>query len=249
MTTAMDIIQGAAEELGVYGVGEVMSAADTTRGLSVLNDMVDMWSNESLFCYAILEQSVALTVGKSSYTIGTSGGADLPITRPIRILDGPGTAYVQDTNGNNYGMAVVPRDTWNMLGNRSNLITSNFPDTLFYDPQFPLGVINIFPVPNIQYTMFFDSYQQISEFASLSTAVSLPPGYNAALRHNLAIELQPFFADAKISPVIVELAGKSKGAIKRANMRPNVAVMEPEIVSKSNVSYNPYTDRPGSSAF
>jgi hypothetical protein len=42
-------------------------------------------------------------------------------------------------------MEVVPRDKWNQIGNRSSTITSQIPSVLFYDPQFPLGVINVFP--------------------------------------------------------------------------------------------------------
>ncbi len=245
MTTALDIITGAYGLLGIYGVGSAIASQDAQLGLSVLNDMLDSWSNESLTTFATLEQSFTLVPGVQSYTIGVGG--TLNMTRPIRILEGPGTAYVQDTNGNNYPVEVVPRDKWNMYSNRSMLITSDFPTILFYDNQYPLGIINVAPFPTIAYTMFFDSYLQLADLSSLNTAISLPPGYAKALKTNLAGELHPYFADSQLSPVVIAQAFESKGNIKRSNMRDVTAVFDDAIVSRANVSYNPYTDSVGSS--
>jgi hypothetical protein len=245
MTTASDIITDAYTMLGVYGTGSAIASADMQLGLSCLNDMLDSWSNESLTTFATLEQSAVLVPGQQSYTIGTGGQFNM--TRPIRILEGPGTAYVQDFNGNNYDMEVVPRDKWNLYSNRSALITSDFPTILFYDNQFPLGIINIAPFPTIAYTMFWDSYLQLVDFANINTAISLPPGYTLALKTNLAVALQPYFDSAQLSQVIITRALESKGNIKRSNIRPTEALYDNEIVSRANVSYSPYTDSVGSS--
>lgn len=238
MATAQSLIQTALELLGVYASGEVMSAADSSRGLQVLNAMMDSWSNDSLFCYAIQETSFPLVVGQAQYTLGPGGQIDAP--RPLKIITGPGAAYIQDTNLNNYPVEVIPRDKWNMIGLRTN--TSNIPDTMFYDPQFPLGIINIFPVPLITYTVFFDAYLQLSDFADLTTTMTLPSGYEAAIYSNLAIWMKPFFKDAQIDPIILELASQTKGSIKRTNIRENVAIYDPEIVSRASPTYNIYRD-------
>lgn len=245
--TAIDVITDSLQLLQVYAPGEILSDADAQRSLATLNDMLDDWSNQTLACYAILEQSAPLVPGQQSYTIGKDPTADFNMTRPLKILDGPGTAYVQDVNGNNYPMNVVPRDQWNLYGNRSILIQSDFPDTLFYDPQYPLGVINVLPVPTINYTMFWDSYLQLADFDSLTTAFSFPPGYKRAIVTNLAVALKPYFKTAQIDPLIILEAKERFGNIKRTNMRSNVAVMDPELVSRSQISYNIYTDRVGNS--
>lgn len=245
MATALDLITDALEMLMVYAPGETVSGADSSRMLSILNDMLDQWSNWTLACFAILEQSLVLVPGQQQYTVGPGGFVDGQ--RPLKILDGPGTAYVQDSNGNNYGVTVVPRDQWNLYGNRSELITSDFPDTLFYDPQFPLGIINLMPVPTIAYTLFFDSYSQLGNLPLLSTSISLPPGYKRAITTNLAKTAKPYFKTAQIDPLIMLEAAETLGNIKRTNMRPNVAVMEPELVSKAQISYNPFTDKVGNS--
>lgn len=246
--TALDVITDSLQLLAVYAPGEVLSDADAQRGLTTLNDMLDQWSNMSLASYAVLEQSAPLVAGQQTYTIGLDPSADFNMIRPLRILDGPGTAYVQDFNGNNYPMDVVPRDKWNLYGNRSELITSDFPDTLFYDPQYPLGVINVLPVPTINYTMYWDSYAQLADFAALNTAFSFPPGYKRAIVTNLAVSLKPYFKTAQIDPLIILEAKDTLGNVKRTNSRSNVAVMDPELVARAQISYNPYTDRQGSSS-
>lgn len=244
MTTANDIIQDSLEMLGVYSPGDTMSNADAQRGLSTLNSMLDSWSNESLACFAILEQSGSLVAGTSTYTIG-SGGA-FNVTRPIRLIDGPGAAYSVDVNGNRYPIDVVPRDQWNLIGNVSSIMTSNYPTTLFYDPQYPLGVMNFWPTPNIGITAYWDSYLQLTDFSSLTATMSLPPGYYEALTTNLAVNLKPYFTTFQLDPVVAIRAAKALGNIKRSNIRPVEAVYDPEIVaSGSTKTYNPYTDSYG----
>ena len=239
MTTAQDIIQDALEMLGVYAAGETMSNADAQRGLTRLNNMLDSWSNESLSCYAIIEQTGTLQVGVSRYTIGSGGTFNM--TRPLKINLGPGAATFQDSNNNNFDIEVVTQDQWNLIGNRA--VTSNIPDTLFYDPQYPLGVINIFPVPNIGGTLLWDSYLQLTDFTSLTTVLSLPPGYELAIKTNLAVHMKPYFTGTTLDPEVKEQARESKANVKRTNIRPQQASYDPEIVSSVQPTYNIYRGR------
>ncbi|MGH6737592.1 MAG: hypothetical protein ACREDY_00910, partial [Bradyrhizobium sp.] len=147
MTTALDLIQDSLESIGVYAPGETVSDADARRSLVVLDDMLDSWSNESLTCFAILEQSGMLIPGQNQYTIGQGGltwgespwgppstwtaPADFDLPRPIRVINGPGAAYLTDSNNNRYPVDVVPRDYWNMIWNLTE-VTSNLPNIMFY---------------------------------------------------------------------------------------------------------------------
>jgi len=238
--TGRDIVQDALEMLGVYAPGEVMTDADAQRGLSCLNAMLDSWSNESLACYANLEQSGTLVPGQQFYTIGPGGNFNMQ--RPLAITVGPGAARITDGNGNQYDVEVVTQDRWNLIG--APYTTSDIPDTLFYNPQYPRGIIGIFPVPIIGYTLTWDSRLQLSEFPDLITDMILPPGYYMALTTNLALFAKPYFAAAgsQIDPLIIVNAGISKGNIKRTNMKEVVARFDPEIVSRASPTYNIYDD-------
>lgn len=246
-TTALDIINGAFNLLGSYDPGEQMTAADTQLGLSVLNDLMDSWSNESLACFAEQEVTWTLIPGQQTYTIGAGG--NINTTRPLRLIDTPGSAYVLDTTGNKYPMRVINQQQWNSIGNSSpSVVTSNYPDSLFYNPQFPLGLISLNPTPSMPFTAYVDAYLQLSEFATLATVVNLPPGYNRALKANLAIDLKPYVADGQLDEALVNAARESKASIKRTNMRKLVSTYDGAIVSRAGASYNIYTDRSGSSA-
>jgi hypothetical protein len=242
-TTALDVITDAFLMLGVYGPGDTIATIDQTTGLQVLNDMLDVWSNESLATFCILENNFPVVSGQQSYTIGPSA-AQITATRPISILEDPGTVFVRDSNNIDYPMEVYPRDKWNVIGDK--FVTGNIPEVLFYDPQFPLGVINLWPIPNLGgYTVYFDSYQQLGAFATVSTAFSFPPGYKRAMGTNLAVELKPYYADGQLDPVIVKSAADTKGSIKRSNRRDVFADTDPSLIANSSQFYNVYSDSYG----
>jgi hypothetical protein len=244
MSTEQALILAAYQKIGYYAATETMTGADSALGLQQLTMMLDQWSNQPQACFAILEQSFELVPGQSQYSIGLTGGANIQATRPIRIIEGPGAAYCQDVNGNNFSIEVVTRQKWNTIGNRTSLTQSNLPDTLFYDPQMPLGLINLWPQPDAGgYTVFFDSYLQLVDPAQLTTALTLPPGYEAAIQDCLAERLWPFCFVGKPMPAYIsKQARMSLATIKRANKRNNIAQYDKELNPRGQAVYNPYTD-------
>jgi hypothetical protein len=83
----------------------------------------------------------------------------------------------------------------------------------------------------------------LNEFASASAALSLPPGYKRAITTNLAVMLKPHFLDSQMDPDIRLEARESKATVKRNNMREQIAVFDPELISRGNQVYNIYSDR------
>jgi hypothetical protein len=239
--TALKIITRSLLRLKLYAPGVQINAADSSLALDILNEMLDEWSNETLICFANLEQNFTLVPGVNSYTIGPGG--TISGVRPISVSTAPGTVYLLDANNNRYPLAVIEQDQWNMLGLLTN--TSNLPDTLFYNPQYPLGIINIFPTPNIAYKVYFDSRLQLADISNLNTAFSLPPGYMSAISRNLSVRLWPFFKQGDPSPMLIEEAAKSLGTIKRTNLKQSPATYDTAIVSKASSTYNIYSDTSG----
>jgi hypothetical protein len=238
--TAQSVLQDALEKIKVYAPGVAINAADGARGLSVINKMLDSWSNERLICFANLEQSFPLQASKNAYTIGPSGGPDITAPRPLEILTGPGAAYLVDTNANRYPVDVITQEQWNQIGLLTQ--TSQLPDTLFYDPQFPLGIINIFPMPLIAYTMHFMARLQLADLANLTTAFSLPPGYIQAIVDNVGVKLWPYYKQGDPPGWLVEEARQSLGNIKRTNIKQSPAPYDSAIVSRAQSAYNIYND-------
>lgn len=239
MATANQIITRAMQALGILGRTEVPSAGEANDGLTAFNAMLDSWSGgEGLMSYVVLERSFPLVANTPSYTIGTGGVVNA--TRPNDITQ----AYIRDSIGNNFLLTILPRDKWNQIGNRSSTITSQIPDTLFYDPQYPLGVINIFPTPLLPYTCFFDSTQDQVDFASLTASLSAPPGYERCYVLNLALEMMaagfPCMLDEKALMRLINNASDAKANVKRTNIKEVLADYDEAIVNHAESTYNIY---------
>lgn len=240
MSTAFDIISMAFQILGVYAPSEQIDGDDLKTSMAVLNAMLDTWSNENLLSYAITQYNLSLVINQQQYTIGLSDTADLNQVRPLRLIAQPGGAYVTDLNNNRYPVAVITQEQWNQIGLLST--TSQIPTMIFYDPQFPLGVLNVFPLPSLTYTLTFSAYMQFSAFTDVTQAVSLPPGYFEALYSNLAVRLHPFFKDAVLRQELIQYANSTRASVKRTNMRVNPTQFDPYIVSRATPTYNIFRD-------
>lgn len=241
MSTALQLIQRAYQLCG-YAPNEPLSGADVDLGQDTLNKMLDLWSNDRLMCYALTSQKVTLQPGKAAYTIGTAVGADVNAARPVKIQEGYGAAYLTDSNGNNYPVDVLERNQWNQIANRSATTVSDLPQVLYYDPQFPLGIVNVWPMPTQAITLSFDSTLSLPDMPGATTQFSLPPGYELAIQSNLAVLLKPFLSGTEISKTVAAIAAKSKADIMRTNTRRNIAQFDRSIVGVGNRSYNIYTD-------
>lgn len=238
--TAQSIVTDAFQKLTLHAVGENPTAAESALGLKVLNDMLDSWSNEKLACFASLDQPITLAVGVQRYPLGT--GSTYSTSRPLAIAEGPGAAYCIDTSNQTYSVDVRSQQEWNLISYLAT--TGNYPTDIFYDPQFPQGVLNVFPIPNAAgYVLHIMSRLQLTDFAALATAVSLPPGYLIAIKNNLAVNLAPYFS-VKPSDDIKDAARETKAIIKRTNNKAVPAFYDPELIARANATYNIYNDGP-----
>lgn len=238
MSTVSDIITRAGRALGYLGRTEVLSAGDATDGLSCFNEMLQSWSNESFMSYLTLQRSFALVSGTQSYTIGSGG--TINTTRPYNII----SAFVRDNDNNDYPMRVIGRNEWDNIGTKD--VTSQIPDTLFYSAEYPLGIIYIFPIPLMAYNVFYNTTQDQAVYTSVTTAISMPVGYESAFIFNLALHMMSYGFPCMLSDReygrLMENAAQTKGNLKRVNDKHEPALYDSAIVSKSDATYNIYTD-------
>jgi hypothetical protein len=238
--TVRSIIQDSLEEMKVYAPGVSVKGSDAATCQRVMAQMLDTWSNDRLACYANLEQSFLLQPGKQSYTIGTSGGADIALDRPLEILVGPGRAYLLDAANQRFPLDVVEQDQWNQIVVLNQI--TDLPDTLFYDPQFPLGIINVFGNPGVANRVFFDSRLRLQDVSTLDTQIILPPGYVRAIRTNLSCEAWRFFKVGSPDKDLSDDAKTSLAAIKRTNIKQSPSKYDAAVISKAGGGYNIFND-------
>lgn len=226
MATALDLIKGAMRLIGAIESGETPSSEETSDGLSALNAMMDAWSIERLMVYQILQENFTLSAGTASYTIGSGGTWNT--TRPTRI----DSAFIRDSSGQDYPIEIITKEQYDAIWLKT---TQSLPEQLFYDPAYPLGTVYWYCVPDASYTAYINSWKQLQSFAGLTTVLALPPGYERAIKYNLALEIAPEY-NRMPSAVLAQIANESKAAIKSMNAPEVVAKCDAMLVAKrSNI--------------
>lgn len=207
-TTARTIITKALQKNGALVKSETPDADEASDGLSALNALLGSWSNDSLNIYARTWETFTLVSGTASYTIGSGGVFNT--VRPMAIID----AYARSGTVD-YPMSVIDDDAYNSIPFKTGL---GIPEFVNYDNACPLGTIRIYFVPSAAYSLFLLTEKALTEFSTLDTNLSMPPGTERALIYNLAIDLAPEYLQ-QITPQLQKIADTSLGAIRTATAK------------------------------
>jgi hypothetical protein len=209
MPTAADIIRDALEAIGVYSPGDSITAADNGRALSLLNAMLDQWAAQTIFVYSVVSLTCPVVQGISQYTISESG-VNVTAPRPDRIAYGPGAATITvGTTATSVNVvSAIEYQSLQAYGNDQGT-----PDTLWYNPTYPRGTLNLLPTPSAAGTLTFAAWQRLFSFTE-EADVTLAVGVLDALRDNLAVEAKPYFTDSQINPILIQSAATSKDFLR-----------------------------------
>jgi hypothetical protein len=227
--TGLDVVVAILKKLGVLASGETPSANEANDALAEINRMMDGWSTQSLTIPATIEETFALIAGQQSYAFGSGGAFNSP--RPQSIEN----ALIQlptFTPVINLPMNILNKDQWASIAIPS--LTSNFPIYLYSDNAYPSTNVNVWPVPTAACNLVLFSRKALTQIASLTSTISLPPGYEELLVYNGAVRLAPDFGVTP-SPTVISLAEISLGNIKRQNIKPNYAMVDEAIRAKPAV--------------
>lgn len=217
--TARDLITATLKSIRVLGIGDPLPAEDANDALDRLNDWLDALALERLTMYFVTRTCKKLGSGVGCYTIGLNG--DIGIARPTHI---EAANLIQ--NVNDPVPFEKPIDIWTdqrWQGCRQKTLTSTYPTALYYDHNWQegLGKIHVWPIPTdcgltqlVLYTPV-----ALSEFATLDTEYTFPPGYRRFIRTNFAAEIASEYGK-QLTADQVMAAKQAKAQIKRGNVRP-----------------------------
>lgn len=221
--------------------GRGLSDSEETEALYVLNAMLDSWATERLLVYATLRSTFPVTAFKGQYTIGlpsntgtwdtttsswdqqqqswdqTGYSPDWKLPRPPRI-ERAGYVYLSSDPPVEQPMDVMSDQEWESLSPKT--LTGAIPYKIYYQAFVPLGVVNVWPIPDGSYQIQIAiySWQQIQQFAGAQDTVYLPTGYQKAIEYSLAVELAMRYPKrAKMSPLALDIAKTSKSKVKTLN--------------------------------
>lgn len=214
--TAQDLIASSLRLIGVLASGESLPADMATDGLASLNDMLDSWSTNNLLIPNKVREVFSITSSKQSYTMGSSGSPDWSTSRPmwienVLIQQGSGQGTVE------FPVEMLTKDQWSDITTKQ--IQSTYPIYCYVEGTYPNETINFWPVPNTTDNVVIYSAKPLASLATLTTALSLPPGYQRAIRYSLAIELAPEYGK-QIPESVAEKSAAAIADIKRINHRP-----------------------------
>lgn len=233
--TALDIIKLSLKDIGVLGIGDVLSDEEAQDSLDSFNMLLDTWSISRLTVFEEAQLNFPYT-GAQSYTIGTGG--NINVARPLRLV----SAYTQ-IDSISYPMEIL--DTGRQYdGIQNKTIGAAFPTAVWYEQTYPLGTLWFYPLSSTG-SAFLRFWSPLQELTALNTAIALPKGYKAALRPNLAIMLASTFRrDPPAS--LVKVAKDSLAALKIFNSRPTTMNVEATMMASrwSGGQYNILSDTP-----
>jgi hypothetical protein len=207
MTTARSLVRGALMDLQVASAEEPLTASQCEDGLDLLNALLDSFSLERLWIYHTPATPIVWPAGMPTQSWGPGG--DIPSARPIKLA--PQATYQDVTAGYDYALEVLERqEQYAQLQWKG--MQSPLPRALYYEPQMPLGVLSLWPVPSVGYQITVYPWQVLGSFTALDDELALPPGYVRALRTNLALEACPSYG-VQPSPLLVRHAAEAKQAL------------------------------------
>lgn len=224
MADVRDVVTDALLELGVIAADETATAADALSGLRALNRLVDQWAAERLTIYAYTTSTYLFVSGTQDYTVGSSG--NFATARPINV-DRLRLNYQDSTTSpvEERPLTAFTEELWAHLTPKS--LTANEPSGFYYDASYPLATISLWPVPtSATLTGVLYVEAPVSEFTSLSAAISLPPGYRRMLVKNLALEMAPSY-ERPAQRELIQAAIESKTVVKRSNRRTRDLTFDP----------------------
>jgi hypothetical protein len=230
--SAAGIIKRALRLLGAADSGEDLKTNELADGVEALNHMIDSWNTETLTIPTLVRNSFTLTAAQQAHEIGPAAELDAP--RPQMIE--PGQAFV---TGQTLGTVEYPLDVYTQLqwGEISDKTTVGMPSVLYYETKFPLGVVNLYPVNDLAYTLVLYSWQMLQQvfMDSVNGEFALQPGYTEALVKNLAVELAPEWGMTASAEVLMG-AVRARGNIKRMNSKP--LIMDSDIALQAGGRYD-----------
>lgn len=197
-TLVQDFINSVFRLIGVLDSGENPSSTESNDALAALNQLIASWSGAGVPIYQTSYEIIPLT-GSTNYPLAV---------RPVRIK----SAHVTNA-GISQPAAIVTSEGWSRSKDRQ--LISRWAQELYWDSGYPVSNLYLWPSPTSGVLELY-SLKPLSTFASLSSAIDLPPGYEHALRFALASALAPEYGSV-LSPELAANGAEAKSAIAALN--------------------------------
>ncbi len=243
-----DLIDEAFIDLGMTQPGVSVSSATQLNAFRMLNQMLLNWSAEGLTVFGKVLQTFALSAGTSAYTLGSGGSfATTGSLRAQKVIAWLATSGDMREGGaplsmEEFGAACVAAQaslaalyaeaaTEGVVTTVPSPLVAPVPLLVGCDTAFPLINVRVFPQPSSSPGNLELAYWvPIVAFATVGDGLTgLPPGYEAAIHYNLAVQLAPQYSrTGGPDQILAANAQNSKAAIVEQNRMITGAAAQPK---------------------
>jgi hypothetical protein len=187
--------------IGAIAAGETLETNELNDALVTLNQMLSSWNTEGASLVARKRLLVSV--------FGTNGPYTLP-ERPVRI-----ESASLASGGIDSQLEIVDSAGWEATPEKQ--ATTVYVRKLYCDYGYPTAVVYIAPMPRLSGQLEMWIYALMTQIASLTTPIDLPPGYEMAVRYNLAVALLPEYPRSEVDPTLLPQAQNYKASIVQLN--------------------------------
>ena len=200
-STVNDLIHSSMRLIGAIAAGETLETNELNDALVSLNQMLSSWNTEG-----------ASLVGRQrmQVNVGFSNSYALP-QRPVKI-DAASTSI----SGVDSALELVDSAGWEAIPVPEKAMQSIFIRKLYCDYLYPNSTVYIWPTPRQSGSLEMWIYAVNPQFANLTDTITMPEGYEAGLRWNLALNLAPEYG-RPIDPSVAQLAQNFKASLVQLN--------------------------------
>lgn len=229
--TVLDLIKSSLRAIGVIASGEDPTSEESSDALEALNMLLEEWHSSELIALKQM-QTFNVAASTKSYTIGS--GMTWNGSTPKRVL----SAYVT-LSGIDYPVDIIGESEYMGIPEKT---LEGRPFRLFFLPSGSTGTIYLYYQPDQAYTLTMLHSKAFTPYTSLTANITLPNGYNSALKYNLAAEIS---TEYKVDPLAMQLvtkrASETLAALKKSNLK-KVGPMQFEGIFNKTGTYNIETD-------
>jgi hypothetical protein len=177
--SANDLVAAALRQTGRFASYDTIPTADSANVLQALNMLVKALAKNQKPLWCVQQVTVPLTASNGVYNLSTLSGT----TRPLRVT----YAFIRDSSGNDTEIALVARDDYNRLGQKS---AAGVPNQAYYNPQLGAATLTLYDIPaDATRTLYVDIQRQIQDFNLLTDNPDFPQEAFHMLKWLLADEI------------------------------------------------------------
>lgn len=238
--TAGSLAMYALKKAGIWRLGTNINGGDFQDALIDLNDMLQSWNEERWMTWHLIDLAFVAN-GQAQFTVGPNGNFNV-YPRPAKIE----YAYVRQLQNVGINTIDTPLAVMETREDFSRLALKNlvaFPKSIFYDPAFPVGTVQCYPIPNASIYEIHIVVRDVWPIVlgAQTSFAFYPPAAMPAIKFNLARILRQAYGKRTPDQELNLLASGYLSTLKNSQVQVPELVM-PKLLVRPGL-YNIFSDQ------